>query len=58
MVDAFVPTCTDPMHTCLGLAGLSLNQEPGLSPLHCPLTITTRAAEWMCTLHHKWRSDS
>lgn len=46
----------DPMHTCLGLAGLSLNKEPGLNPLLPSLTITRRAADWMETLHRKWRS--
>lgn len=49
-------SCPDPMHTCLGLAGLSLNKEPGLNPLLPSLTITRRAADWMETLHRKWRS--
>ncbi|CAI7996354.1 Geranylgeranyl transferase type-1 subunit beta [Geodia barretti] len=48
----------DPLHTCLGLAGLSLNGEPGLNSLDPHLTLTRRASEWMDTLHRKWRTQS
>jgi len=41
----------DPMHTYLGLCGLSLNGEPGLSPIHPALNISQRAADWLHELH-------
>lgn len=42
---------TDPMHTYLGLCGLSLNGEAGLSPIHPALNISQRAADWLHELH-------
>lgn len=51
-------TCTDPMHTYLGLAGLSLIGENGLSEIEPALNITKRAYEYLKTLHEKWNSES
>ncbi len=39
--------CTDPLHTYLGLCGLSLNGEEGLRHIHPALNISQRAEEWL-----------
>lgn len=51
-------TCTDPMHTYLGLAGLSLIGERGLLKITPTLNITKRAHEHLKSLHDKWAKDS
>ncbi|XP_026326081.1 geranylgeranyl transferase type-1 subunit beta [Hyposmocoma kahamanoa] len=51
-------TCTDPMHTYLGLAGLSLIGENGLSEIEPALNITKRAYEYVKTLHETWSTES
>ena len=43
--------CTDPLHTYLGLCGLSLNGEKGLRPVNAALNISQRAADWLDELH-------
>ena len=44
-------TQTDPLHSYLGLCGLSLNGEPDLSLVNAPLNITQRAADWLKHIH-------
>lgn len=51
-------TCTDPMHTYLGLAGLSLIGERGLLKITPTLNITKRAHEHLKSLHDKWAKES
>ncbi|CAH2087485.1 unnamed protein product [Euphydryas editha] len=51
-------TCTDPMHTYLGLAGLSLIGENGLLEIVPTLNITKRAHDHLKTLHEKWAHES
>ncbi|KAF9823837.1 hypothetical protein SFRURICE_013374 [Spodoptera frugiperda] len=50
-------TCTDPMHTYLGLAGLSLIGESGLLEIEPTLNITKRAYEHLKSLHAKWDNE-
>lgn len=47
-------TCTDPMHTYLGLAGLSLIAENGLLEIEPRLNITKRAYGHLKTIHQNW----
>ncbi|KAG6441552.1 hypothetical protein O3G_MSEX001911 [Manduca sexta] len=47
-------TCTDPMHTYLGLAGLSLIGENGLLEIEPTLNITKRAHTHLKSLHQQW----
>ncbi|KAF7405302.1 hypothetical protein HZH66_004208 [Vespula vulgaris] len=48
--------CTsDPLHTYLGLCGLSLLGEPGLSSLNAALNISERAYRHLQKLHETWR---
>ncbi|KAI5643833.1 geranylgeranyl transferase type-1 subunit beta [Phthorimaea operculella] len=47
-------TCTDPMHTYLGLAGLSLIGENTLVEIVPTLNITNRAFEHLKSLHADW----
>ncbi|NP_001177770.1 geranylgeranyltransferase type I beta subunit [Bombyx mori] len=49
-------TCTDPMHTYLGLSGLSLIGESGLLEIEPRLNITKRAYEHLKCLHEQWVS--
>ncbi|XP_053611621.1 geranylgeranyl transferase type-1 subunit beta [Plodia interpunctella] len=51
-------TCTDPMHTYLGLAGLSLIGENGLLEVVPTLNITKRAFEHLKSLHELWAKES
>ncbi|PVD19709.1 hypothetical protein C0Q70_20200 [Pomacea canaliculata] len=44
----------DPLHTYLGLCGLSLIGEPGLLTLHAALNISQRAADHLGDLHRRW----
>uniref|UniRef100_A0A1B6I2N9 Geranylgeranyl transferase type-1 subunit beta n=1 Tax=Homalodisca liturata TaxID=320908 RepID=A0A1B6I2N9_9HEMI len=46
----------DPMHTYLGLSGLSLMGEPGLSEMNAALNITQRAATHLKTVQNTWAS--
>ncbi len=45
-----IPHLADPLHTYLGLCGLSLNGEKGVCPIHAALNISQRAADWLKTL--------
>ena len=49
---------SDPLHTCLGLGGLSLIGEPGLALLHPALNITQRAADHLQEIHKRWTAGS
>ncbi|XP_013183879.2 geranylgeranyl transferase type-1 subunit beta isoform X2 [Amyelois transitella] len=51
-------TCTDPMHTYLGLAGLSLIGENGLLEVVPTLNITKRAYEHLKNLQEQWANES
>lgn len=51
-------TYTDPMHTYLGLAGLSLIGENGLLEIEPRLNISKRAYEHLKTLHETWANES
>ncbi|OWR49949.1 geranylgeranyltransferase type 1 beta subunit [Danaus plexippus plexippus] len=51
-------TCTDPMHTYLGLAGLSLIGESGLLEIIPTLNITKKAHDHMKYLHRMWETES
>ncbi|CAL1526968.1 unnamed protein product [Lymnaea stagnalis] len=45
----------DPLHTYLGLCGLSLIGEPGLSPIFPALNMSQRAYDHLSNLHRQWR---
>lgn len=51
-------TLSDPMHSYLGLAGLSLIGENGLLEVMPTLNITNRAFEHLKSLHQKWANES
>ncbi|KAL3280296.1 hypothetical protein HHI36_017786 [Cryptolaemus montrouzieri] len=44
----------DPLHTCLGLAGLSMMKIDPLEDIFVPLIITRKAHEHLKSLHDKW----
>lgn len=46
-------THPDPLHSYLGLCGLSIQGEGGLRPLCVSLNITQRAADWLEEIHAK-----
>lgn len=49
------PNCNpDPLHTFMGLCGLSLVNYPNLQPIHSALVITNSAFEHLQGLHSKW----
>ncbi|XP_076465459.1 geranylgeranyl transferase type-1 subunit beta-like [Babylonia areolata] len=48
----------DPLHTYLGLCGLSLLGEPGLAALHPALNISQRAFQHLERLQQPWSSGS
>ncbi|XP_039291534.1 geranylgeranyl transferase type-1 subunit beta isoform X2 [Nilaparvata lugens] len=50
----FVNTVPDPLHTYLGLSGLSLMGEKGLLQIHPALNITERAYSHLQRLHDSW----
>lgn len=50
-------TCTDPMHTYLGLAGLSLIGESRLLDIVPTLNITKRAHDHLKRLHSLWAAS-
>lgn len=53
----WVDARADPLHTYLGLAGLSLMKDEGLNEVCAKLNITKRAHEHLKQLHDKWRSS-
>ena len=53
------PDCSaDPLHTFMGLCGLSLVNYPTFEPIHPALAITTRAFNNLKSIHEKWEKDS
>ncbi len=53
------PNCNpDPLHTFMGLCGLSLVNYPELQPIHSALVITEKAHVFLKTLHSKWQSQT
>lgn len=51
----WVDTRADPLHTYLGLAGLSLMKSDDLNEVFPALNITVRAHKHLQSLHKKWR---
>ncbi|KAJ3665524.1 hypothetical protein Zmor_001016 [Zophobas morio] len=51
----WVNTVPDPMHTYLGLAGLSFMKEEGIGSIFPDLNVSVRAHEHLKSLHKKWR---
>ncbi|XP_012281712.1 geranylgeranyl transferase type-1 subunit beta isoform X2 [Orussus abietinus] len=47
----------DPMHTYLGLCGLSLIGEPGLQEMYAALNISQRAYAQLRDIHKRWRNE-
>ncbi|KAJ3399349.1 Geranylgeranyl transferase type-1 subunit beta [Chytriomyces hyalinus] len=53
-----VPDCNaDPLHSYMGLAGLSVAQEPGLLPLVPSLNLTERAVRHLKTGTKWWKAE-
>lgn len=52
----WVSTRSDPLHTYLGLGGLSLMNKEKLNSLHPTLNITEKAYKHLKSLHERWRS--
>ncbi|KAH9505085.1 Geranylgeranyl transferase type-1 subunit beta [Bulinus truncatus] len=48
----------DPLHSYLGLCGLSLIGEPGLSPIFPALNLSQRAFDHLSNLHRQWREKA
>lgn len=48
---------TDPLHSYLGLCGLSLLGEPGLCTMNAALNISQRAYEQLLDIHNSWRRE-
>lgn len=46
----------DPLHTYLGLSGLSLLGEPNLCPMYAALNVSRRAYAHLQEIHKKWRN--
>ncbi|XP_051165462.1 geranylgeranyl transferase type-1 subunit beta [Leptopilina boulardi] len=46
----------DPLHTYLGLSGLSLLGEPSLCPMYAALNVSRRAYVHLQEIHKKWRN--
>ncbi|XP_069694771.1 geranylgeranyl transferase type-1 subunit beta [Periplaneta americana] len=53
----WIDTTPDPMHTYMGLCGLSLMQAEGLRAVHPALNITTRAYKHLESLHKDWENN-
>lgn len=51
----WVDTRADPLHTYLGLAGLSLMEGKGLNEVFPELNITVRAHQHLQEIHKKWK---
>lgn len=47
---------TDPLHTYLGLSGLSLLGESNLCPMYAALNVSRRAYAHLQEIHEKWRN--
>lgn len=49
------PNCNpDPLHTFMGLCGLSLVDYPNLQSIHSALVITDKTHDYLKSLHSKW----
>lgn len=48
----------DPLHTFLGLAGLSLVKYKGLNLINPMLTMSSNASKHLSELHQGWNIDS
>ncbi|XP_014486780.1 PREDICTED: geranylgeranyl transferase type-1 subunit beta [Dinoponera quadriceps] len=53
----FENTRPDPLHTYLGLCGLSLLKFPGVRPINPELNMSERAYEHLKQIHEKWQSE-
>ncbi|GFN73747.1 geranylgeranyl transferase type-1 subunit beta-like [Plakobranchus ocellatus] len=47
----------DPLHSYLGLAGLSLIGEPNINPIYPALNISQRAYDHLMNLHRQWEDE-
>ena len=47
------PSSPDPLHSYLGLCGLSLMNYSQLKPINASLNISQRAAEWLQAIHDR-----
>ena len=53
------PNCSpDPLHTYMGLCGLSLVNYPFLQPIHSALVISEKAFRHLEKLHLLWRLEN
>lgn len=50
----WVDSGVDPLHTYMGLSGLSLQGEAGIERVDPCLNITVRARQWLESLHRTW----
>ncbi|KAH0559186.1 hypothetical protein KQX54_001055 [Cotesia glomerata] len=53
----FYDTRADPLHTYLGLCGLSLMGEPGLLPMNAALNVSNRVYKHLKEIHKKWKTN-
>ncbi|XP_057341276.1 geranylgeranyl transferase type-1 subunit beta isoform X1 [Microplitis mediator] len=53
----FYDTRADPLHTYLGLCGLSLMGEPGLLSMNAALNVSNRVYNHLKEIHKKWEND-
>lgn len=51
----WVDSSADPLHTYLGLAGLSLMKCDGLNEVFPGLNMSYRAYEWLQAVQDRWR---
>ena len=49
----FLSLSPDPLHSYLGLCGLSLMNYSQLKPINASLNISQRAAEWLQAIHDR-----
>lgn len=47
----------DPLHTYLGLAGLSLMKYQGLNEVEPMLNLTNKTFDFLKSLHEKWKTN-
>lgn len=53
------PNCNpDPLHTFMGICGLSLVNYPNLQPIHSALAISENAYKNLKNLHSKWTKEN
>ncbi|CAH0559542.1 unnamed protein product [Brassicogethes aeneus] len=56
-ISKYINVVPDPMHTYLGLCGLSLMGVYELSPIFCELMISERANNHLKNIQEKWKRD-